>query len=208
MREISRRTFSKLGAAAALTFSMFAAACTGRYSVLYPPLVTSEGTSDYSREEMDDMLRELANIPQSKHYLKYLYTATCYIPVMTEEVFFGCHRCGITAKSYESEWMAENTETIRLLVEEMRDEGHDVMLEVGMFCQSCSASGRAGTEHSFSIRFADEATYHRVQSSIVFDYRVLLSFLRGESDIGDEVGIPDLKRRLAIIEKMTGLRYE
>jgi len=134
------------------------------------------------------------------------YGAMCYDVAAPTSIPRDCDKCDAGVEV--ADWEVWSTDRIRALVSEMEDEGHDVILDIVVFCEECSEQGSAKHHVSFGIKFTGDEQYYMSESSIVNDYVILLAFLRGErSYTTSNDATVSLRRELAVIEKMTGLGH-
>ena len=148
-----------------------------------------------------------------------LFSAMCYAKAIPIEAEYVCGVCGKTSPS--DSYTNGNIESIRRVVEQMKNMGYDVVLDETMFCNHCSAQnnksdakkegdsvvGMQRPELIFKIRFSKDAPYHVAKSNVYAEYSAVASFLKSKQDFVDfvENNRDKAKSNILVIQKMTGL---
>ncbi len=152
-------------------------------------------------------LKELAAVEfdtnSELNELKIVSHAMCYIVASPQEQDYECSKCG--AKTPSTAYNNGNIRSIRILVNDIKALGYDVVLDESMFCSACSGMKHERPELIFKIRFSKNAEYHSAMSNVYDEYETVYQFLLGKDNFLKYYSNGSLDKKFRIIEKMLGI---
>jgi hypothetical protein len=150
-------------------------------------------------------LKELAAVEfdTNSDELRVVSHAMCYIVASPQEQDYECSKCG--AKTPSTAYSNGNIRSIRLVVNDIKALGYDVVLDESMFCSACSGMKHERPELIFKIRFSKNAEYHSAMSNVYDDYQTVYQFLLGKDNFLKYYSNGSLDKKFRIIEKMLGI---
>lgn len=152
-------------------------------------------------------LKELAAVEfdtnSELNEVKIVSHAMCYIVASPQEQDYECSKCG--AKTPSTAYSNGNIRSIRLVVNDIKALGYDVVLDESMFCSACSGMKHERPELIFKIRFSKNAEYHSAMSNVYDEYETVYQFLLGKDNFLKYYSYDRLDKKFRIIEKMLGI---
>ena len=150
--------------------------------------------------------KRLLELSRTKYTGNLSMGAMCYKVAAPRQTDYTCSHCRTVTRDRLDNWQVRKIRKIESIVNQIRNEGYDVILDATGFCRNCTPKEPENPELIFRIRFSDQSGYHTVRSNIVNEYQCLLLFIQGKEKYpggyGEEYAIHD---QIHIIRKMTGL---
>jgi DNA-directed RNA polymerase subunit RPC12/RpoP len=153
--------------------------------------------------KLEERLKKLS---QTEYTGELVMGAMCYDPAVPAYMDYICSHCGDTIKEKYENWDIYNINGIENIVNQIKENGYDVVLDKTEFCPRCSKKEIEHPELIFKIRFSSNADYHIVKANMANEYQCLRAFLLDKKTFSGEYGEEhSLHNNIMVIQKMTGL---
>ena len=155
------------------------------------------------KSKLENRLKELA---ETQYTGEVMFGAMCYCPAIPEDVDYICPVCKKSTKHSSFKFEPNDINDIRKVVNELKEEGYDVILDESEYCQYCNSDGKIDEPMAIlKIRFDKNDDYHTARADFK-DFRYLCAFLIGRDHILNyRDATESLHESIDIIHKMTGL---
>ena len=153
------------------------------------------------KKQLEQRLKELAETPYTGGIS---YGAMCYVPSRSHDEEYICLICNKSTIHDFGDYRIRDLFKIRSFINELKENGYDVLLDEHEYCEYCSNSiERSRT--NLKIRFDKNDEYHVVRPSLI-GYEYLKTFLLGgDHFISNQDFTITLHENINSIYEMTGL---
>lgn len=121
---------------------------------------------------------------------------------------YSCPICGRKVNDINNDSFISGMGSVGKIVQEIKQMGYDVCLDVNNFCEKCSGKSIYNPELKFMIRFSSDSKYKYSYSNDLISYNCLLEFLRGKESFKVKCGEKLIADNIDEIYRMTGLGKE